>query len=295
MRIVNPGSLQSDSSLRSQTRVSKFRAATEVLVVVGWPGYVAISLESFSVGEWFFGVLTPVFGLVMGGIAGFGLGAGIVAEVFSQAIAFPAASAAMLGAAAGILSAWFGRAHSVKQNYFRRSFISSLFSREILEGNAAGFVCHLLVSTAIGIALSVVLASVGVFEPATAIGENWRVILAGGSGGPWDSGFTGMLLALFYMLGALLIACGMAGFCIGGVLGGAIGAGFSTIGVPAFIGGASEGLAFRFFAHFRPKDVESGRLSYFVAGAGIGAAEGVFVGFATGAVLFLAQAASIMG
>lgn len=265
------------------------------VVVVGWPGYVALSLESFSVGEWFFAVLTPVVGLAMGGFAGLGLGAGIVAEAFSGPILFPAASAALLGAAAGMLSAWFARAYTVKQNYFRRSFISSLFSLEILEGNAAGFVCHLIVSTAVGIALSVVLASVGVFDPATAIGEGWRAIFPGGSGGPWDSGFTAMLLALFYMLGALLIACGMAGFCIGGVLGGAIGAGFSTIGVPAFIAGASEGLAFRFFAHFRPNEVESGRLVYFVAGAGIGAAEGALVGFATGAILFLAQAVSILG
>jgi hypothetical protein len=265
------------------------------LVVLAWIGFVAFSLESFSIGDTIFGVLAPAIGLVLGGLEGLGLGYGIVAEIVSGPIVLPALSAALLGAVAGVLSAWFERAYSIKRNHFRKSFISALFSSEIWDGNVAGFFGRLVVSTAIGIALAAVLASAGVFDPTTAIGESWRVVLAGGSGGPWDSGFDSMLLMLFIMLGALLIACGIAGSCLGGLLGSAIGAGFSKIGVSAFIGGASEGLAFRFFAHYRPKKMESGRLIYFLAGAGIGAGDGVVVGFGTGTILFLAQAAHNMG
>jgi hypothetical protein len=201
----------------------------------------------------------------------------------------------MLGAVAGILSGWLGRAYLRKQDKFRKSFISSLFSPEILEGNAAGFVCHLIVSTAIGLALSVVLSSVGLFDPTTEIGGSWQVVLGGGPGGPFDEGFIGLLIALFWMLGALLVACAMVGLCIGGVLGGAIGAGFSTIGVSAVAGGASEGLAYRLFAPYRPENLRSGRLTYFLMGAGMGAGEGILVGFGTGAVLFIVQVAGIFG
>jgi hypothetical protein len=272
-----------------------FRAKMTTLVVLAWIGIVALTLPTFSVGETIMGVVAPAIGLAVGAWQGFGLGFGIVVQTLSGPVILPAVSAAMLGAVAGILSGWFGRAYSRKREKFTKSFISSLFSPEILEGNAAGFVCHLIVSTAIGLALSVVLSSAGVFDPTTAIGGSWQVILAGGPGGPFDEGFISLLIALFWMLGALLVACGIVGLCMGGVVGGLIGAGFSTIGVPAFISGASEGLAFRFFAPYRPKDERSGRLIYFLAGAGAGAAEGVLVGFGTGAVLFIAQVASITG
>lgn len=295
MTIISPGGSSSRSSSDFQHQPMSFRGKMTTLIVLAWIGVVAFTLPAFSIGGAFFGVISPVVGFAIGVWQGFGLGFGIVVEVFSGPIIIPAVSAALLGAVAGILSGWLGRGHSRKQSKFGKSFISSLFSPDILEGNAAGFVCHLIVSTAIGVALAVVLSSVGLFDPTTEIGRSWQVILGGGPGGPFDEGFTGLLIALFWMLGALLVACGIAGTCIGGVLGGVIGAGFSAIGAPAFIGGASEGLMFRFFAPYRPKDARSGRLIYFLAGAGIGAAEGAVVGFGTGAVLCVAQVASIAG
>jgi hypothetical protein len=294
MTIIRPNPTDR-SSWESQSGPISFRAKMTTLVVLAWIGIVALALPTFSVGETFFGVLSPAVGLAVGAWQGFSLGFGIVVQVFSGPIIIPAASAAMLGAVAGILSGWLGRAYLRKQDKFRKSFISSLFSPEILEGNAAGFVCHLIVSTAIGLALSVVLSSVGLFDPTTEIGGSWQVVLGGGPGGPFDEGFIGLLIALFWMLGALLVACAMVGLCIGGVLGGAIGAGFSTIGVSAVAGGASEGLAYRLFAPYRPENLRSGRLTYFLMGAGMGAGEGILVGFGTGAVLFIVQVAGIFG
>jgi hypothetical protein len=294
--IIHSQDSTSHSSVNLQSRPMSARATTvTTLVVSAWTVVVALTLPAFSVGEAIFGVISPVVGFGVGAWQGFGLGFGIVVQLFSGPIMIPAASAAMLGAAAGILSGWLGRAYFRKQDKFSKSFISSLFSSKILEGNAAGFVCNLVVSTATGLGLSLILSSVGVFNPATEIGQSWQVILGGGSGGPFDEGFIGALMALSYMLGALVVACGIAGLCMGGMLGGLIGAGFSTIGAPAFISGASEGLAFRFFAPYRPEDARSGRVIYFLVGAGVGAAEGVIVGFGTGAVFFIAQVASISG
>jgi hypothetical protein len=272
------------------------KARLVVVSVVVWTIFVAIALPSFSVRDTIVAVVTPVVGIVAGGLKGFSLAFGIAMQAISGPVVLPVLSGAMFGAVAGILSGWLGRAYFGKRENISRSFISSLFSPEILEGNPAGFFCYLIVSTAIGVALSVILSSVGMFDHTTQIGASWQVVLGGGPGDyPFGDSLIGLLFALFYMLGALLIACGIAGLCVGGILGALIGAGLSSIGVPAFIGGASEGLAFRFFEPFRPEDERSGRLIYFLAGAGAGAAEGVLVGFGTGAVLFVVQLAHIFG
>jgi len=272
------------------------KARLVVVSVLAWIIFVALALPSFSIGDTVIAVSAPIVGIVAGGLKGLSIGLAIAMQTFSGPITLPALSGAMFGAVAGILSGWLGRAYFRKHEKFSRSFISSLFSPEILEGNLAGFVCRLIVSTAIGFALSVIFSSVGMFDPTTHIGANWQVILGGGPGGyPLGDSVIGLLFALFYMLGALLIACGIAGLGVGGVLGALIGAGFSSVGVPAFIAGASEGLTFRLFEPFRPGNERSGRVIYFVAGAGAGAAQGVLVGFGTGAVLFMVQLVHIFG
>jgi len=299
MTIISPQGPVDPSSrdYRYRTTFSRTSTARRVVLslVLAWPVFVALSLPSFSVAETFVGVVAPVIGFIAGAFKGFGLGFGIAVQAFSGPIILPAMSAMMLGATAGILSGWLG-AIAPKDDRLGKSFISSLFSPEILKGNAAGFVCHLILSTAIGVALSVIMSSVGMFDHTTQIGGDWHVILWGGPGDyPFGDSLISLLFALFYMLGALLVACGIAGLCVGGVLGGMIGAGVSTIGVPTLVGGASEGLAFRFFAPYRPEDERSGRLIYFVVGAGVGAGEGMIVGFGTGAILFIAQITTIFG
>ncbi len=300
MTVIRPGGPigSTPRGIGSRTTFARMTMTARVVwtAALAWVLFVALALPIFSVGEAVVAVLAPVFGLIAGAWKGFGLGIGIAAHIFAGPVILPAVSAVMFGVAAGLLSGWLGRARFRSEDRVSRSFISSLFSPEILEGNAAGFVAKLIVGTAVGVALSVIVSSVGMFDPTTPIGGNWQLILGGGPGDyPFGDSLISLLLFIFCMLGALLVACGIAGLCVGGLLGGAIGAGFSTIGVSAFLNGASEGLAFRFFAPYRPKDERSGRLIYLLVGAGVGAAEGLLVGFVTGAILFIAQVARLFG
>jgi len=300
MNVIGPQGPNGRSSSRSRTQLTYSRMTAKARVisvlVFAWAAFVALTLPSFSIANTLVVVVAPIIGVIGGGIKGLSLGYFVALQAISGPVLLPTLSAALLGAIAGFLSGWLGRAFPGKQNKLTRSFISSFFSPEMLRENAAGFGCHLIASTATGLAVSVILSSVGVFDHTTQIGESWQVILGGGPGDyPLGDSLLGVVLAIFYMLGALLIACGIVGMGVGAALGGLIGAGFSSIGIPTVVGGASEGLLFRFFAPYRPEQERSGRLVYFFTGAGIGAAEGLLVGFGTGAVLFVAQILSIVG
>jgi hypothetical protein len=295
MRVIPPGSSSSSSSSSSSHQPISTRAkAVLVLIVIGIIGVKVISGGSF--GDVFATiVLAPIFGTGLGAYAGFFVGFGALAGFFSGSFLPPIALAGMLGALAGAVTAWLMRVFELKSK-LGKSFVSTLFSPEVWIADGVGFLCKLLVGAVVGYGVAAGFSSIGVFDAgATTSGTMLPLVLAGGGGSGFEVDPFNWIMVLFAMLAAVLVAGGIIGGCTGGIVGAIVGAGFSSIGTNAVIAGAAEGIAFRFFAPYRPKDLRSSWLIHLLVGAGTGAVESTVIGAGVGIVLSIAAILGVGG
>jgi hypothetical protein len=280
---------------RSSSSGSWSKAETATLCVVAvWAIVVAAMLGFSSFWGIVFGVVMPPIGFVVGCFNGFSVGFGASANVFTGLLLAPTL-AGILGALGGVLTCWLCRALGVRSK-LGHSFFESLFSSDIFDGNAAAFVCEVIVGTIIGYVVASGFASVGIVGSSAPHLLNIAGVVFGGGpggGGP-ERDVINWLWDLFFVFGILLVAGAIIGSGAGAVLGTIIGAGFSSIGVTAIIQGATQGVVSRFFALFRPQDIKSGWTKYVLAGILIGAVEGITLGAGTGALLALARLTKII-
>jgi hypothetical protein len=278
-------------STRPSTQPKSTRAKVTLAVIVTGVVGVVVAVVASGLGGDLLGVLlAPILGSLGGAIGGLVGGFMAVGRLFSWALIGPVALPGVLGALAGATSVWLMRVFESK-NKLGRSFVSSLFSPEIWQGNAMGFLYKLAVGTVVGYAVAAGFSSIGVFDTASAEFGSMGIIAmgGGGAGGAGGGDLFSSITGFFAVLVTLLIAGGIIGACAGGIVGAVIGVGFSSIGTNAVIQGAAEGMAFRIFTSYRPKDLRSGRLSYLLVGAGMGAAESISTGAFVGMVLFVAR------
>jgi hypothetical protein len=288
--MIRPPGLHTGSS--SSGSWSKAETATFWVVVV-WAIVVAGMLGFSSFWGIVFGVVMPPIRFVVGCFRGFSVGFGASANVFTGLLLAPIL-AGILGALGGVLTCWLCRALSIRSK-LGHSFLESLFSSDIFDGNAAAFVCELIVGTIIGYVVASGFASVGVVgSSAPHLLNIAGVVFGGGPGGDPELDVINWLWDLFCIFGVLLVAGAIIGSGAGAALGTIIGAGFSSIGVATIIQGATQGAASRFFALFRPQDIKSGWTKYVLAGTLIGAAEGITIGAGAGSLLALARLTKII-
>lgn len=274
-RPTDPFGSNRQSSSRPLT--TRQKAAVAVLAACA-----VVTAMAVPVSEW---ILLPV-AAVVGTMAGFGTGFGVVAQVFSGALVAPWLAAAALGALAGCLSAWLLRAKEVRDEW-GRSLVSALFDSRIWDGNVPGFVSRLLVGTVIGYAVALALASLGFFETGVTGLAAISTVVGGGSGLPGWALFISLLVAL-------IVTGAIVGSCTGTIAGAAVAA-FASIGVGAAVQGAAQGAAFRFFAPYRASDPKSGVAMHVLAGAAVGAGHGIAVGALSGGALFLLRLLGLPG
>lgn len=286
--IIRPGDPNGQDSDSSSTQPLSTKAKVALAIIAIFIIVFTIAL-GVSLWDVLAVVVLPIFGIVLGAYSGIFVGFSAVGHFFSWVVLTPIALAGVLGVLAGAVAAWLLRVFEFK-NKFAKSLVSSLFSPEIWEGNATGFLCKLIVSAVVGYAVAAGFSSIGVFDAGTTnLGTMAAIVLGSGGGSGLEREFISWIVVLFAMLAALLVAGGIIGGFAGGILSAIISAGFSSIGVNTVIQGAAEGTVFRFFALYRPKDLRSGRLTYLLVGTAMGAGESMFIGASVGMVLFIAR------
>lgn len=287
MSVIRPGS-SNHSSYSSHQPISTRAKAILAVIAISIIALKVVSGDGFG-DVLVAAVLAPIFGSAIGAYFGFFIGFGGLAHFFSWILIPPVALAGILGALGGAVTAWMLRVFDVK-NKLAKSFVSSLFSPEIWEGNATSFLCKLLASAVVGYVVAAGFSSIGVFDAGT---SNFGMFAGGGGSGFAADPFN-WIMVLFAMLVVVLVAGGIIGGGTGGMVGAIIGAGFSSIGTGAVIAGAAEGTAFRFFAPYRPKELRSSWLIYLLVGAGTGIAESILIGAGVGMILYIARVVGIL-
>lgn len=267
----------SDRASSSRPLTTRQKAVVAVLAVC-----LVASAVLVPVSDW---MLVPA-AAVIGTIAGFSTGFGLIAQVFSGVFAAPPLAAAVLGALAGCLCAWLLRAMEVKGEC-GRSLVSALFDNRMWDGNVPGFACRLLIGTVIGYAVALALTSLGFFETGVTGLAAINTIVGGGSDLPGWALFISALVAL-------IVTGATFGGCAGGITG-AIVAALGSIGVGSALQGAAQEAAFRFFAPYRPSSPGAGFAMHVLAGTAIGAGQGIIVGGLSGGALLLLRLLGLPG
>jgi hypothetical protein len=240
----------------------------------------------------FLPVLASAIGIAIGAWAGLAIGVGALIHVLSWFAFAPPVLAGILGILSGLTGAWLVRAVA-RSEKLGRSFIGSLLSPELLQTNPYGFVCFVLINTAIGYGVAGGIASLGVFRSGTSNPMMLATVL-GNTNSDSCLEFISCLITVFWSLGALLVIGAIMAAFLGVIVGAIIGSAFSSIGVATVVHGAAEGVVFRAFEFYRPTNLRSGRFMYLLAGAGIGMRDGIVVGMLTGIVLAGARLGGII-
>lgn len=288
MRVIQPGGSYHQPN-PSRGSISTRAKVTLVVIAIGIVLFVVVP----GGGELLFTlIVAPILGSLGGALKGFEVAFRVLSNFSSGILLTPILLASILGAFAGALTAWLRRVLDLR-NRLAKSFVSSLFSPDIWKGNATAFLGRLIVGAMVGYVVAAGFSSIGVFDGSAKSVEAIAVIVMGSGSGDGLEFFSWLLL-LFAILAALLVTGGIIGGGAGSIVGAIIGAGFSSIGVNGVIQGAAEGMVFRLFAPYRPKDLRSGRLSYFIVGTLTGAGESIFVGAGVGLILGIARVVGII-
>jgi hypothetical protein len=195
--------------------------------------------------------------------------------------------AAVTGALGGAAVAWVRTALRVSDT--RSSTVSVLFSPELWQKNGVELVVLMLMSAGVGYLVASAFSAVGLIGTPTHAGPETvfaaATIVFGGGGYPGGDDFPG-LIAFIAVLFAMMIAGGIIGAGLGGMLGSISGIGVWAFDAAAAVHGAAGGATVRLLLGGRRKSRgPDSLLQYVVLGAMTGAVEGMLSGAIVGAII----------